>query len=150
MYSFIGTQVVRMYSFIVTHLINTPCERERWVWERWMSEMCVWERCERERCVRERCVREMCAREVGRRDVSEGCERERWVWERWVREMWEREMCQRADLHAQRRSHFNHYDCQKFEQVFTGVPVASKQVFTGSPKCRTKCSRKWTGVAVTR
>jgi len=36
----------------------------------------------------------------------------------------------------------NNYDCQNFEQFFTGVPVAFKPTFTGVPKIQNKVSRK--------
>ena len=36
----------------------------------------------------------------------------------------------------------NHYDCQNFKQLLTGVPVTFKQVFTGVPRISNKFSQK--------
>jgi len=40
-------------------------------------------------------------------------------------------------IHGRRRSDLNKYDCQNFQQVFTGVPVHVKHIFSGSTKFQT-------------
>jgi len=39
---------------------------------------------------------------------------------------------------------WNNYDCQNFQQVFTGVPVHVKHVFTGFPEISNKVSFEYT------
>jgi len=38
---------------------------------------------------------------------------------------------QKSCIHRRRKSDWNNYDCQNFQQVYTGVPVHIKHVFTG-------------------
>ena len=37
---------------------------------------------------------------------------------------------------------WNSYECQNFQQVFTGVPVHIKQVFMGDPRISNEFSRE--------